>query len=185
MKQGWEIKRLVEVCKEITDGSHFSPKSYDEGAYPYITVRDIDEDIIDFKNCKFIKKNDYLNLLKNGCKPNEGDLLFSKDGTVGKVTHVDFEKEFVVLSSLAIIRPKSEIIYSPFLKYILKDPAFLNEAIGRKTGVAIKRIILRNLEHVREFERGEPGRIFGATKLRRYDKTVQRTDRLPMGCNIA
>jgi type I restriction enzyme S subunit len=144
--KSWESKELIEVCEQITDGSHFSPKSSGEDEYPYITVRDIDEDIIDFDNCKFICKKDYQSLLKNGCKPNSGDLLFSKDGTVGKVSLVDFEKDFVVLSSLAIIRPKSKIILSPLLKYILKDPLFLKTAIGMKTGVAIRRIILKNLK---------------------------------------
>jgi type I restriction enzyme S subunit len=84
--------------------------------------------------------------MKNGCKPNLGDLLFSKDGTVGKVSLVDFEKDFVVLSSLAIIRPKSKIITSSLLKYILKNPLFLQTAVGMKTGVAIRRIILKNLK---------------------------------------
>jgi type I restriction enzyme, S subunit len=143
---GWEEKELMEVCEQITDGSHFSPKSSSEGEYPYITVRNIDNDIIDFKNCKFIAISNYQSLLKNGCKPHSGDLLFSKDGTVGKVSLVDFEKEFVVLSSLAIIRPNRKIIDSTFLKYILKNPAFLQKAIGMKTGVAIRRIILKNLK---------------------------------------
>jgi type I restriction enzyme, S subunit len=147
-EKSWERMELIEVCEQITDGSHFSPKSSGEEEYPYITVRDIDEDVIDFKNCKFISKSDYLSLHKNGCKPNSGDLLFSKDGTVGKVSLVDFEKEFVVLSSLAIIRPKRKIITSPFLKYALKNPSFLKAAIGMKTGVAIRRIILKNLKTI-------------------------------------
>lgn len=146
MKQGWEVKRLGEVCEQITDGSHFSPKSSSDDKYPYITVRDIENDQIDFTNCKFIGENEYQSLLKNGCKPNFGDILFSKDGTVGKVSLVNFERDFVVLSSLAIIRPKKDNIFSPLLKYILKDPAFLEKAIGMKTGVAIKRIILKNLK---------------------------------------
>lgn len=147
--EDWEEKSLIEVCLEITDGSHFSPKSSGQDEYPYITVRDINEDIIDFKNCKFINKYSYQLLLKNGCKPNIGDLLFSKDGTVGKVSLVDFEKDFVVLSSLAIIRPKSKVIISSLLKYILKNPAFLQTAIGMKTGVAIRRIILANLKLIK------------------------------------
>jgi type I restriction enzyme S subunit len=144
--EGWEEKELMEICEQITDGSHFSPKSSDDDEYPYITVRDIDDDIIDFDNCKNICKKDFKLLMKNGCKPNLGDLLFSKDGTVGKVSLVDFEKDFVVLSSLAIIRPKSKIITSSLLKYILKNPLFLQTAVGMKTGVAIRRIILKNLK---------------------------------------
>jgi len=144
--EGWDETQLMEVCKEITDGSHFSPKSSGKDEYPYITVRDIDNDKVDFDNCKFISKSNYESLLKNGCKPNSGDLLFSKDGTVGKVSLIDFEKDFVVLSSLAIIRPNDKIINSSLLKYILKNPAFLQTAVGMKTGVAIRRIILKNLK---------------------------------------
>jgi type I restriction enzyme S subunit len=147
MKPGWQMRKLEEVCEKITDGSHFSPKTIGEG-YPYITVRDIENDQIDFQSCKKISSDDYELLLKNGCKPNLGDLLFSKDGTVGKVSLVDFEKDFVVLSSLAIIRPHADRIDSSFLKYILKSPAFLGEAIGKKTGAAIRRIVLKNLKPI-------------------------------------
>jgi type I restriction enzyme, S subunit len=144
----WASLELIRICEEITDGSHYSPKSSGNGEYPYITVRDIENDIIDFDSCKFISSDDYKALLRNGCKPNVGDLLFSKDGTVGKVSLVDFEKDFVVLSSLAIIRPKRNIIEPSFLKYVLKNPTFLEAAIGMKTGVAIRRIILKNLKQI-------------------------------------
>jgi restriction endonuclease S subunit len=147
MKNGWKTRRLEEVCSEITDGSHFSPKTTDSG-FPYITVRDIENDRIDFANCKFISTADYMQLLNNGCRPYQGNLLFSKDGTVGKVALVDYDKDFVVLSSLAIVRPDNRQINSAFLKYVLKSRAFLDEAVGMKTGVAIRRIILRNLKSI-------------------------------------
>lgn len=148
MKEGWKAKKLIDVCSEITDGSHFSPKNFDRGSFPYITVRDLESDLIDFTNCKFIGEEDYNSLVKNGCRPLKGDLLFSKDGTVGKVSLIDVDKEFVVLSSLAIIRPKHDTIDSTFLKYALKNPDFLRTAIGKKTGVAIRRIILKNLKQI-------------------------------------
>jgi type I restriction enzyme S subunit len=147
VREGWTNEALENVCYEITDGSHFSPKTQDSG-YPYITVRDIDKDQIDFENCKFIGKSDFSSLLKNGCKPNKGDILFSKDGTVGKVALVNQERDFVILSSLAILRPDNRLIDSTFLKYVLKSSRFLNEAVGKKTGVAIRRIILRNLKAI-------------------------------------
>jgi type I restriction enzyme S subunit len=147
MKSGWKTKRLEEVCLEITDGSHFSPKTTPTG-FPYITVRDIEDDLIDFANAKFISAADYKQLFNNGCRPRRGDVLFSKDGTVGKVALIDYDKDFVVLSSLAILRPDNEKISSAFLKYVMKSPAFLDEAVGKKTGVAIRRIILRNLKSI-------------------------------------
>lgn len=143
----WEMVELDMLCNKITDGSHFSPDTVDKG-YPYITVKDITGDEIDFENCKFIDEANYKELLKNDCKPLKNDILFSKDGTVGKVSLVNFERDFVVLSSLAIIRPNLKLVLPEFLKAIFQSDYFLNKAIENKTGVAIKRIVLKTLKTI-------------------------------------
>jgi type I restriction enzyme S subunit len=131
----------------VTDGTHSSPKTVQSGR-PYVTVRDVSDGRIDFENCSFIDEADYRLLCKNGCNPLLGDVLFSKDGTVGKVALVDAAAEFVVLSSLAIVRPDQTKIASPYLAYAMQSPDFLNAAVGQKTGVAIRRIILKNLKQI-------------------------------------
>lgn len=57
----WILTRLKRICLKITDGSHFSPETKDIG-FPYITVQDIKDNGIDFKNCKYISEEDYLSL---------------------------------------------------------------------------------------------------------------------------
>jgi type I restriction enzyme S subunit len=145
LPDGWHSKTLSEVCDLITDGSHFSPKTQDSG-YPYITVRDLSEKGINFANCKFISQESFDELEKNGCRPKAGDVLFSKDGTVGKVAQVSDDTKFVVLSSLAILRPNTDFLTSEFLKYALKSPVLLENALGMKTGTALRRVVLRNLK---------------------------------------
>jgi type I restriction enzyme S subunit len=144
----WQVKKLGDVCDKLTDGSHFSPKSIPVG-FPYITVKDIKkDDKIDFENCLKISSEDFNNLLKNDCRPIENDVLFSKDGTVGKVALINFDKDFVVLSSIAILRPNRFTIDSKYLFHILKSGSFLNKALDQKKGVAIRRIILRDLKEI-------------------------------------
>ena len=139
-------KALNDICVKITDGSHHSPKAIEKG-YPYVTVKDINnKGEIDLINCKKISEMDYAELLKTGCQPQKGDVLLSKDGTVGKVAIVDFEKDWVVLSSLAIIRPNVDILKSEYLSLMLQTPIFQKTAIGLKTGAAIKRIVLRTIK---------------------------------------
>jgi type I restriction enzyme S subunit len=144
---GWANVRLSNVCDKITDGSHFSPKSVDIG-FPYVTVKDLKNDTIDFSKCLKITKKDYNNLSKNDCNPLRNDVLFSKDGTVGKVALINYDLQFVVLSSLAILRPHPKIILSKYLFYILKSSQFLLQALNQKKGVAIRRIILRDLKEI-------------------------------------
>jgi len=143
----WPMVELRKVCKKITDGSHFSPPTIDLG-YPYITVRDLNKGNIDFINCKKISKSDYETLVRSGCKPKENDILFSKDGTVGKTAFINHEIDFVVLSSLAILTPNLKVIHPKFLYQILSTDWFIAKAIENKTGVAIRRIVLKTLKTI-------------------------------------
>jgi len=140
--------KLKDICELITDGSHFSPKTIDSGL-PYVTVRDVSwGGEIDLINCARISVDDFEKLKKGNCAPKSGDILYSKDGTVGKIAIVDQEKEFVVLSSLAIIRPTKRLA-STFLMYSMMSPKFYDFALSSKTGAAIKRIVLKT---IKEFE---------------------------------
>ena len=144
----WPMVELGKICDKITDGSHFSPETTLNG-FSYVTVKDLNDGKVDFKNCKKIPAKSYEQLVKNGCAPVENDLLFSKDGTVGKVALIDFCKDFVVLSSLAILSPDIDIVIPRFMYFLIKDEIFVNKAIDNKTGVAIKRIVLRTLKNIR------------------------------------
>lgn len=142
-------KKLSDITELITDGSHFSPRTLGEGL-PYVTVRDIsDKGEIDIIGCKKISQEDFNKLVSGNCKPEKGDILFSKDGTVGKVALVSLDTPFVVLSSLAIIRPKKNIVLPKFLTYLFLSPNIRDEAIGLKTGAAIKRIVLKTLKNLK------------------------------------
>jgi len=147
LPNGWDWKCFSEVCDNITDGAHASPKTVEEGK-PYVTVRDVNaQGEIDLITCKKISDKDFESLTKANCSPFSGDVLLSKDGTVGKVALVKENYiQFVVLSSLAIIRPNKNILNSEFLKNFLLSPSFQEYAINSKTGAAIKRIVLRNIK---------------------------------------
>ena len=64
------------------------------------------------------------------------------------MTVVSSDKPFVVLSSLAILRPDQEKVLPSFLKLALKSPMVLENALGMKTGTAIRRVVLRNLKNL-------------------------------------
>ena len=144
----WEKKSLRELCDAITDGSHFSPASVDEGYY-MPSVKDMNERGFDFSSCKKISKTDYELLRKQGCQPQIGDVLLVKDGAavLSRVFSVVDEPNYVILSSIAIIRPNRRLINSEFLVQCFKVPSFVDRVIKEnKTGSGIPRIVLKNFE---------------------------------------
>ena len=144
--ESWAETRLEIICTKITDGTHYTPKLQTSGI-PFITVTHLENGLIDFKSAKFITQSEFEKNKAN-CKPNKNDILFSKDGTVGKVALVNFEKDFIVLSSLAILRPNLNSVTINYLYEFLKSPIALDQAIDKKTGSAIRRIILKNLRSI-------------------------------------
>jgi type I restriction enzyme S subunit len=141
--QGWEVKALSEVCSRITDGSHFSPQSVDDG-YPMASVKDMHDWGIDIGSCRRIARDDYEELVRNDCKPLKNDVLIAKDGSYLKHTFVVGEsQELVILSSIAMLRPNNAICPN-FLCLTLRDPATKARMKGIVSGVAIPRIVLKD-----------------------------------------
>ena len=141
----WKEYRLNEVCLEITDGSHSSPKSVDKG-YPMASVKDMNYFDISIDTCRQISEEDYNKLIKGNCKPKVNDVLIAKDGSYMKhVNVVKEEKDLVILSSIAILRPNMDIINPNFLKYYLLSPSIKQDLEqGYVSGSAIRRIVLKD-----------------------------------------
>ena len=145
---GWNTRPLRDLCERITDGSHLSPAPVEDGL-PIATVRNMRSQEIDLDSCARISERDFANLERNGCRPQIGDVLFSKDGSLGKVLVMRTDPQFVLLSSIAILTPKKDQVDGSFLGQCLKSSETLRTLYGMRTGTAIKRIVLRDLRRLR------------------------------------
>ena len=146
----WEVVKLEDVCVKITDGSHWSPKEVEKSEYRIATVANLRDRYIDINSCKPISKKDFEKLLREGDVPEKGDILFSKDGTVGICFSFNQdESKVALLSSIAIIKPKKQVLDSEFGAYILKAPKIFWQISGKKTGTALTRVILKELKTIK------------------------------------
>lgn len=141
--EGWEAVRMEDVCVRITDGSHRSPKSIEVGK-PMASVKDMHDWGINIATCRQIDESEYEELVRNDCKPRLNDVLIAKDGSYLKHTFVvDEEKDIVVLSSIAILRPNGRMLPNQLAMY-LRQPDVVSRMKGYVSGVAIPRIVLRD-----------------------------------------
>jgi len=145
----WPTTTIDEACSLVTDGTHYTPPDLGEGM-PFLTVKDVTKDgRVDFSECSRISSEEFERADKGNSVPKRGDVLFSKDGTVGKVHVVNGNEPFAVLSSLAILRPEQNKLDSNYFGWILKSESCLDQASRNKTGSAIRRIILKDLKKVK------------------------------------
>ena len=140
---------LNDICLLITDGSHFSPE--DEGVgYPMLSVKDMYDDYFDTKGCKHVGEATFQKLVANGCNPQVNDVVVAKDGSFLKTAFAIKEKQdIVLLSSIAILRPKLDIIVPDYLSCFLKsDYVYRTVSLNYISGTALKRIILKGLKKI-------------------------------------
>lgn len=170
-------RSLEEVCHLITDGSHFSPAPQAEG-FPIVTAKDIPNGRINLDTCTRISRVDWETLKKQNCAPIPGDVLLSKDGTIGRVVFYESDFGVVVLSSIAILRPNNSID-SNYLAQVLRFDAFRRQLLVLESGSALRRIVIRDIKRL-EFcfpeQKTEQAKI--AVILSTVDRAIEQTEAL-------
>ncbi len=142
--KNYEIIKLKHLCCKIADGTHFSPEVSDEG-YPYITAADVHGKGIDYLKTKKINYEAYEELVKQGCRPEKGDVLVVKDGaTTGRVGLMDDDNECVILSSVAMLHPEENIL-SEYLMYLMMSDGMQKQISLSMAGSAMPRTTLTKL----------------------------------------
>ena len=121
--KGWEWCRMHEISGLITDGTHKTPK-YVEKGIPFVSVKDISSGKLSFSDVKHITAEEHKTLIKR-CKPEQGDVLVCRIGTLGKAIKITTDIEFSIFVSLGLIK----IIMKEIADYIV---LVLNSGYGKK-----------------------------------------------------
>ena len=141
------LQQLDNICIKITDGSHNSPSNSHMGEIPYVTAKNIRPKKLDVTNITYITKKDHKEIFAR-CNPEKGDILYTKDGTVGYAVVNEYDFEFSLLSSVALLKPDHRILDSHYLENILNNPVMYNSVIEKMSGTALRRIILKKIKKI-------------------------------------
>ena len=142
---GWPMRRLSDVCTKLTDGTHFSPESFPEGDYKYITAKNIKIDGFDFSDLTYVPESVHRPIYER-CDPEYGDILYIKDGATTGIAMINsLDEEFTMLSSVALLKHDRSIINGQYLKALLNFPTFYHSMRSNMGGAAITRLTIKKL----------------------------------------
>lgn len=110
---GIEYKRLNTVCG-VFDGTHQTPK-YTESGIKFASVENIANP---YSTNKYISQEDFE---KYKIKPQIGDVLMTRIGSIGVCTVIERDEPLAYYVSLALLRPQTDILNSRFLKYAIES----------------------------------------------------------------
>lgn len=137
---------LYELASRITDGSHFSPTPQEHG-YIIANVKDMKSGEIDINSCTRISAASYSELKASNCIIRKGNVLLSKDGTVGRVVVYQQEEEIGALSSICIIEPSDKLVPA-YLGHALRSNICIRQFENFMSGSALRRLVLRDIRSI-------------------------------------
>ncbi len=140
----WDWQSLSEVTRQIVDGTHWTPTYVDHGV-PFLRVSDIQSDEVARDRVKYVSYVEHRELRKR-CAPRLGDILLSKNGTVGIAKVVDWNWEFSIFVSLCLIRVKSSL-NGPFLASLFGTDVIWSQIRKRSKQGTVTNL---HLEEIRE-----------------------------------
>ena len=134
MKEGWEYKKLGNICN-ILNGFAFKSSTYVAEGIRVIRISNVQKGIVEDKDPKFFPlscKREIENYLLN-----EGDLLISLTGNVGRVGLLYKELLPAALNQrVACLRLKDENIKKQYLFHFLNSNYFEDICIKNSKGAA-------------------------------------------------
>jgi len=176
--EGWSCAKLKHLTKLIIDGTHFTPEYLAEGI-PFLRVTDIQSDKINFDDIKFISKEEHKEL-NYRCNPKKGDLLLSKNGTVGIPKVIDWDYSFSIFVSLCLIKLNNKL-YVNYLKYSILTRCIKEQILYRSKTTSVTNL---HLDQIKEFiiaypQRPEQLKIvdYLDKATAKIDKTIQKIEK--------
>ena len=143
----WEAGGLGRFWS-VTDCKHVTAQFVYQG-FPLASIREVQSRFVDLTNAKQTTASFYKLLIEGGRKPLPGDMLLSRNATVGQVAQVaDWHPPFAMGQDVCLLRKKSSEHSTEFLHAVFQSPVILNQLADLMVGSTFKRV---NVQQIRNF----------------------------------
>lgn len=139
----WEAKDLRSFLSYLSYGfTNPMPEAID-GPF-LITAANVINGVVQYDTCRRTTFEAYTKLLTNKSRPKIGDILITKDGTLGRMAIVD-RSPLCINQSVAVMRVK-EGVDNVFLKLLLESDAYQRRIMEDSGGSTIKHIYISKID---------------------------------------
>lgn len=147
-EQNFEVLTIESLCSLIKDGTHQTP-TYTEDTidgFKFLSSKDVMSTKIDWSDIKYIPL-DLHEKLYAVVKPIKNDILMSKNGVNYGVAAVnDTDEVFDIYVSLALLRPKTDIINPVYFRSAINSPDTKRQFDSSIKGIGVPNLHLGEIK---------------------------------------
>jgi len=143
----WDVGPLKRFWS-VTDCKHVTAEFVDDGI-PLASIREVQSRWVKLEDAKCTTEYFYELLVEGGRQPLPGDLIFSRNATVGEVAQVhDEHPRFAMGQDVVLLRKLLPDYSSDYLQHVIRSPIIILQLANMMIGSTFKRI---NVEEIRSF----------------------------------
>ena len=137
-------QKLSTLTTRITDGSHNPPKEIEKSNYLMLSSQNVYDELV-LNDVRYLSKEDFNSENKRTDIQN-GDVLLTIVGTVGRTYVVKNDEKYVFQRSVAVIKPIDGVLNGVYLSAYLKTEEAINQLEAGAHGSSQKGIYLNDLK---------------------------------------
>jgi type I restriction enzyme S subunit len=139
----WNVKPLNQYLLRITYGFTNPMPIVEEGPY-MLTAFDIGDGKVFYENARCTTDEAFKHCITDKSRPQTGDILLTKDGTLGRVAIAD-GRQACINQSVALLRFNQKLVDIDFLYNLLRSPEYQARIVFEAGGTTIKHIYISRL----------------------------------------
>ncbi len=170
----WDVGTLGDVLISAKDGPHVSPK-YATSGVPFLSTRNVRRSEIVWEDLKYISlENAKLHWRK--CKPEKGDILYTKGGTTGLAKVVDFDRAIAVWVHIAVLKLRQDKVVPVWLESMLNSDFCYRQSQELTFGIVNRDLGLQRMPKIKLYIPPKPQQEKFACIVQRFEllRTQQR-----------
>jgi type I restriction enzyme S subunit len=106
---------------------------------PIVTAKNVQDGFMNFENSHRADSTEFADLNPKD-RPRRGDILITKDGTIGRAAIVDTDESFCINQSVAVLWLESCLLYQPYMLIVIRSPFAQGPIWEASEGMAIKHL---------------------------------------------
>jgi type I restriction enzyme, S subunit len=139
----YEVVPFEDLTSRITYG-FTSPMQHVESNIPILTAKNVKHGYLDISKCHYALREEFEALTAKS-KPVKGDLLITKDGTIGRCAIFEEDYEICINQSVALIQPRHDIVNPVYLEAYVNNSTVQSILNGMGKGNALKHLQITEL----------------------------------------
>jgi type I restriction enzyme, S subunit len=171
LQSRWPVAPLRRLWT-VTDCKHRTP-SYAESGYPVVSRGDVTAGRIDLGRChRFVDEIDFADLTEGDRRPARGDVIYSRNASIGIASYVDTDEPFTMGQDVCLIRSRQQD--QLWLTYMLNSLG-VDQLAQMKIGTTLDRV---NIAQLLELKIPAPPPHVQSRESRKLDDESKQIDRL-------